>query len=214
MYSFGVIIWEMLTGSVPWHGVSVEEMKSKVTPPPHFPLPPPPPIIRHAFHSFSPYYSPVESPPTSFNIIIFFTRHQLLIQILSGQRLIIPPRVPPPLRDLLLQLWGPPHHRPTAYATGLIDLQRLFCIDFNTAAAQFFRSMGARKPSYPERFSRLLFLERVQGFKMMAIKLLTRCTAVKFKQCEDMRQHKHQTAWRQRPLIPNRRVPSTHPGKK
>jgi serine/threonine protein kinase len=158
MYSFGVIIWEMLTGSVPWHGVSVEEMKRKVTPPPHFP---PPPFTRHAFHSFSLYFSPVETPPTSFHITNVFTRHQLLIQILSGQRLIIPPRVSPPLRDLLLQLWGPPHHRPTACATGFDRYATVFCIDFNTDAAQFFRSLGARKPSYPERFSRSLFFERV-----------------------------------------------------
>jgi hypothetical protein len=48
----------------------------------------------------------------------------------------------------------------------------------------------------------------------MKIKLLTRCSAAKFKQCEDMRRLKHPIASRKRPLIPNRHVPSTHPGKK
>jgi hypothetical protein len=49
---------------------------------------------------------------------------------------------------------------------------------------------------------------------MMKIKLLTRCTVAKFKQCEEMRRHKHPIAWCQRPpLIPNHRVPSSHPAK-
>jgi serine/threonine protein kinase len=161
MYSFGVIIWEMLSGSVPWHGVSVEEMKRNVTPPPHFPLPPPPPITRHTFHSFSPYFSPVETPPTSFNIINFFKRHQLLIQILSGQRLIIPPRVPPPLRDLLLQLWGPPHHRPTAYAAGLIDMQRFFVLILIPLQRSFFDQWVLASRRTLKDSAGILFLERV-----------------------------------------------------
>ena len=93
------------------------------------------------------------------NFVFLFYLPSLLttlscFQLLAGERLPLPSLLPPPLRNLMQGLWSDAPYRPTAAAAGAFEFQLHLRNHSHAAAAHQLRLMGARRPTYPERFSR------------------------------------------------------------
>jgi hypothetical protein len=133
-------MWEALTGLEPWSGVPVAAMKARVTPSR---------CCQRCIHAF------ISITPQCGFLVHDYATHSPFIQLSAGERLPLPPLLPPPLRNLIQGMWAAAPNRPSAAATGVHESQpQLRFIEAHAAAAHQLRMMGARKPSYPERFSR------------------------------------------------------------